>query len=110
MSDTSHIWFRVNNLNPFSGRRVLKDFFDLQPLSLEIPSRFSTELNLSLKIWRQIDESQMSGTSHFRTHYKIYTLLLNQSINMLNFSVSPPNMSVTMNSWVWEHAQDVFPR
>ena len=53
MSGTSN--FRVNNLHPFSGRRVLDAFFDLQPLMLKI--RFSVQLNLFLKLWRQIDES-----------------------------------------------------
>ena len=52
MSGMSHIWFRVNNLHPFLEEKILEAFVDLQPLSLKIPSHFSVELNLSLKLWR----------------------------------------------------------
>ena len=57
MSGMSHIWFRVNHLHPFLEEKILEAFVDLQPLSLKMPSHFSVELNLSLKLWRQMDES-----------------------------------------------------
>ena len=68
----SHIGFRANNLHPFYGRRVLEDFFDLQLLSLKIPSHFSVELNLSVKLWRQIDESHKCLEHHTSEHSMKY--------------------------------------
>ena len=64
MSGMSHIQLRVNTLHPFSETEVLEAFSDLQPLSLKIPSHFSVELNLSLKLWRQADESHKCLEHH----------------------------------------------